>query len=61
MARTKEGDGKDTCIRIRMSTAEKERLSSYAKRHYQTNTGVIYQALDLLYAQEEKDSKKSSV
>ena len=46
-------DGKDSSLRIRMSVEEKERLVSYAERHYQTMSGVICQALDLLYAQEE--------
>ena len=34
-------------------------LVSYAERHYQTMSGVICQALDLLYAQEEAKDRPS--
>nr|WP_297874480.1 CopG family transcriptional regulator [uncultured Blautia sp.] len=53
MPRKPSLDGKDSSLRIRMSAEEKERLVLYAERHYQTMSGVICQALDLLYAQEE--------
>ena len=46
-------------LRIRMTAEDKERLVSYAERHYQTMSGVICQALDLLYAQEEAKDRPS--
>ncbi len=59
MPRKPSLDGKDSSLRIRMSAEEKERLVSYAERHYQTMSGVICQALDLLYAQEEEKNRPS--
>lgn len=51
----KELEKKETCIRIRMTWEQKERLDEYAKAHFQTKTGVIEQALALLY---ERDASK---
>ena len=59
MPRKPSLDGKDSSLRIRMSAEAKERLVSYAERHYQTMSGVICQALDLLYAQEESKGRQS--
>lgn len=53
MPRKPSLDGKDSSLRIRMSPEQKERLVSYAESHYQTMSNVIFQALDLLYKQEE--------
>ncbi|MCI6006591.1 MAG: hypothetical protein SOY73_14260 [Blautia sp.] len=44
MPRKSSLDGKDPSLGIRMSAEEKERLVSYAERHYQ-NTGVSGVAL----------------
>lgn len=33
-------------------------LVSYAGRHYQTMSNVIFQALDILYAREEQQNNK---
>ncbi|MFR4145432.1 MAG: hypothetical protein ACLT1J_03195 [Mediterraneibacter gnavus] len=33
-------------------------LVSYAERHYQTMSNVIFQALDILYAREEQQNNK---
>ena len=51
-------DGKDSSLRIRMSPEQKEKLVSYAERHYQSMSGVVCQALDLLYAREEQQNNK---
>ncbi len=59
MPRKPSLDGKDSSLRIRMSAEEKERLVSYAERHYQTMSGVICHELDLLYAQEEEKDRPS--
>ena len=53
MPRKPSLDGKDSSLRIRMSPEQKEKLVSYAERHYQTMSNVIFQALDILYAREE--------
>ena len=45
MPRKPSLDGKDSSLRIRMTAEDKERLVSYAERHYQTMSGVICQAL----------------
>lgn len=45
-------------LRIRMSPEQKERLVSYAERHYQTMSNVIFQALDILYEREEQQNSK---
>ena len=50
--------GKDSSLRIRMSPEQKEKLVSYAERHYQTMSNVIFQALDILYAREEQQNNK---
>ena len=50
MPRKPSLDGKDSSLRIRMSPEQKEKLVSYAERHYQTMSNVIFQALDILYA-----------
>ena len=34
-------------------------LVSYAGRHYQTMSNVIFQALDILYAREEQQNNKA--
>lgn len=59
MPRKPSLDGKDSSLRIRMTAEDKERLVSYAERHYQTMSGVICQALDLLYSQEEAKDRPS--
>ena len=59
MPRKPSLDGKDSSLRIRMTAEDKERLVSYAERHYQTMSGVICQSLDLLYAQEEAKNRPS--
>lgn len=59
MPRKPSLDGKDSSLRIRMTAEDKERLVLYAERHYQTMSGVICQALDLLYAQEEAKDRPS--
>ncbi|HBF4698778.1 TPA: hypothetical protein KOO45_003670 [Clostridioides difficile] len=41
-----------------MSPEQKEKLVSYAERHYQTMSNVIFQALDILYAREEQQNNK---
>ena len=51
-------DGKDSSLRIRMSPEQKEKQVSYAERHYQTMSNVIFQALDILYAREEQQNNK---
>ena len=44
MPRKPSLDGKDSSLRIRMSPEQKEKLVSYAERHYQTMSNVIFQA-----------------
>ena len=56
MPRKPSLDGKDSSLRIRMSPEQKEKLVSYAERHYQTMSNVIFQALDILYAREEQQN-----
>ena len=58
LARKTPKDGKEENIRIRMSPEQKEKLVSYAERHYQTMSNVIFQALDILYAREEQQNNK---
>lgn len=48
MPRKPSLDGKDSSLRIRMSPEQKEKLVSYAERHYQTMSNVIFQALDII-------------
>ena len=60
MPRKPSLDGKDSSLRIRMSPEQKEKLVSYAERHYQTMSNVIFQALDILYAREEQQNNKES-
>lgn len=43
MPRKPSLDGKDSSLRIRMSPEQKEKLVSYAERHYQTMSNVIFQ------------------
>ena len=59
MLRKASLDGKDSRLRFRMSAEEKERLVSYAERHYQTMSGVICQAQGLLYEQEKVKNRPS--
>ena len=61
MPRKPSLDGKDSSLRIRMSPEQKEKLVSYAERHYQTMSNVIFQALDILYAREEQQNIKSKM
>ena len=61
MPRKPSLDGKDSSLRIRMSPEQKERLVSYAERHYQTMSNVIFQALDILYEREEKQNNNFGV
>ena len=61
MPRKPSLDGKDSSLRIRMSPEQKEKLVSYAERHYQTMSNVIFQALDILYAREEQQIIKSKM
>ena len=42
MPRKPSLDGKDSSLRIRMSPEQKEKLVSYAERHYQTMSNVIF-------------------
>ena len=58
MPRKPSLDGKDSGLRIRMSPEQKEKQVSYAERHYQTMSNVIFQALDILYAREEQQNNK---
>ena len=58
MPRKPSLDGKDSSPRIRMSPEQKEKLVYYAERHYQSMSGVVCQALDLLYAREEQQNNK---
>ena len=41
-----------------MTPEQKQRLVEYAERHYQSMSGVVCQALDLLYAREEQQNNK---
>ena len=51
-------DGKEENIRVRVTPEQKQRLVEYAERHYQSMSGVVCQALDLLYAREEQQNNK---
>lgn len=53
MARKVTKDGKDDNIRICVILEQKSKLVKYEERHYQTMRGVVGQALDLFYAQEQ--------
>lgn len=59
MARRVPKDGKDDNIRVRVTPEQKNKLVDYAERHYQTMSGVVCQALDLLYAQEESKNQNN--
>ena len=59
LARKAPKDGKDDNIRVRVKQKKKSKLVEYAERHYQTMSGVVCQALDLLYAQEEAKDRPS--
>ena len=59
LARKAPKDGKDDNIRVRVTPEQKSKLVEYAERHYQTMSGVVCQALDLLYAQEEAKDRPS--
>ena len=50
LARKTPKDGKEENIRVRVTPEQKQRLVEYAERHYQSMSGVVCQALDLLYA-----------
>lgn len=58
MPRKPSLDGRDSSLRIRMSPDQKEKLASYAERHYQTMSNVIFQALDILYEREEQQDSE---
>ena len=58
LARKAPKDGKEENIRVRVTPEQKQRLVEYAERHYQSMSGVVCQALDLLYAREEQQSNK---
>ena len=58
LARKTPKDGKEENIRVRVTPEQKEKLVSYAERHYQTMSNVIFQALDILYAREEQQNNK---
>ena len=49
---------KEENIRVRVTPEQKQRLVEYAERHYQSMSGVVCQALDLLYAREEQQNNK---
>ena len=51
-------NGKEENIRVRVTPEQKQRLVEYAERHYQSMSGVVCQALDLLYAREEQQNNK---
>ena len=53
LARKTPKDGKEENIRVRVTPEQKQRLVEYAERHYQSMSGVVCKALDLLYAREE--------
>ena len=59
LARKAPKDGKDDNIRVRVTKKKKSKLVEYAERHYQTMSGVVCQALDLLYAREEAKDRPS--
>lgn len=59
LAKRPPKDGKDENIRVRITSEKKRQLVEYAERHYQTMSGVVCQALDLLYAQEEAKDRPS--
>lgn len=59
LARKAPKDGKDDNIRVRVTPEQKSKLVEYTERHYQTMSGVVCQALDLLYAQEEAKDRPS--
>ena len=58
LARKTPKDGKEENIRVRVTPELKQRLVEYAERHYQSMSGVVCQALDLLYAREEQQNNK---
>ena len=58
LARKTPKDGKEENIRVRVTPEQKQRLAEYAERHYQSMSGVVCQALDLLYAREEQQNNK---
>ena len=60
LARKTPKDGKEENIRVRVTPEQKQRLVEYAERHYQSMSGVVCQALDLLYAREEQQRVKWS-
>ncbi|MGI6019092.1 MAG: hypothetical protein ACOX8M_09915 [Marvinbryantia sp.] len=51
-------NSKEENIRVRVTPEQKQRLVEYAERHYQSMSGVVCQALDLLYAREEQQNNK---
>ena len=61
LARKTPKDGKEENIRVRVTPEQKQRLVEYAERHYQSMSGVVCQALDLLYAREEQQNNKSKM
>ena len=61
LARKTPKDGKEENIRVRVTPEQKQRLVEYAERHYQSMSGVVCQALDLLYAREEQQVTKSEM
>ncbi len=63
MPRKPSLDGKDSSLRIRMSPEQKEKLVSYAERHYQTMSNVIFLVRirkSGSYGAPEKTSKKDT-
>ena len=58
LARKTPKDGKEENIRVRVTPEQKQRFVEYAERHYQSMSGVVCQALDLLYAREEQQNNK---
>ena len=59
LARKTPKDGKEENIRVRVTPEQKQRLVEYAERHYQSMSGVVCQALDLLYAEKNNKITKS--
>ena len=59
LARKAPKDGKDDNIRVRVTPEQKSKHVENAERHNQTKSGVVCQALDLLYAQEEAKDRPS--
>lgn len=47
LARKTPKDGKEENIRVRVTPEQKQRLAEYAERHYQSMSGVVYQAFVL--------------